>query len=282
MKSLSLLSTVLVLWLPSRAWSQTFRSEQFQPMAGFGASVAVGNGEVFMGRLGGEMFSPAAVERGAVHVYRPGADGVWAEADALVGNDTKIGDEFGYAIAVDGAWLAIGAPKHRHGTVYLFQLSNGKWVQAAQLDSPDTTLTNRFGHALMLKGGVLLIGSPGQDSLRGAVYASRRSGAGWSAPSLLGTGTAAGGRFGWALAFDGTRVVVGAPGLVIGQPKDRQRGSAVVYRASGAKWLAEATLEPVGDSVTVLRCGGAARRDACAGRGADDAAGRGRRVLLQP
>ena len=66
----------------------------------------------------------------------------------------------------------------------------------------------------------------------------------------MGTGSVAGGRFGTALAFDGTRVVVGAPGLVIGPPKERQRGSAVVYRASGAKWLAEVALEPVGDSVT--------------------------------
>ena len=218
-------------------------------MAGFGISVAIGNGEVFMGRLGAEMFSPAAVEVGAVHVYRPGPDGVWAETQALVGSDTKIGDEFGYAVAVDGAWLAIGSPKHLGGTVYLFQLSKGSWVQSARIDSPDSAATNRFGHAIALKGGVLLIGSPGQDSLRGAVYASRRTGAGWSAPSLVGTGSAEGGRFGSALAFDGARVVAGAPGLVIGAPAARRRGSAVVYRTSGANWLAEATLEPSGDSV---------------------------------
>ena len=248
------LSALLFLSLgPAAVSGQTFRSSQSMPMAGFGVSVAVGGNEVFVGRLGAELFSAAASEVGAVHIYRPGPDGVWAEAAALAGTDTRLGDEFGYAIAVDGPWLAVGAPKHGGGTVYLFQLSKGTWVQSARLDAPDSAAATRFGHALALKGGVLLVGAPGSDSLKGAVYASRRTAAGWSSPSLAGTGTVVGGRLGSALAFDGTRMVAGAPGVVLGgAPADRQRGLAVVYRQSGAKWLAEATLEPTADSVTTF------------------------------
>lgn len=65
---------------------------------------------------------------------------------------------FGASLAINDAWLAIGAPRGR-GKVYLYAIENDQMAQQSPLISPADDEA-RFGHALAIDGDRLLVGAP--------------------------------------------------------------------------------------------------------------------------
>jgi len=224
---------------------------------GFATAVALQGDELFIGRTGAAVgFPMPPSDKGSVHWFRRNPAGGWTEAASVSASDTEVGDGFGSALAVDGAWLAVGAPEHGHGKVYLFEKRDGRWTPAGAVALPDGAAGDQFGAAVALRGGVLLVGAPGRDSARGAAYAVRRAATGaWGAPARIGGGSAPSDRYGAAVALEGDRALVGAPGDIPmgggfggGQPQIKE-GRAVLYRTAGAAWTELATLTPGADTV---------------------------------
>jgi choice-of-anchor B domain-containing protein len=254
------LSVVGLLFLTApAAGAQTFRREGAPPppAIGLGTAVAAGDGEVYVARPGlvvGFPMPPA--ETGAIHVFRRGAQGAWTEAAAVTARDGAVGDGFGMALAVDGSWMAVGAPNvaEGRGAVYVFERdAAGRWTERAKLGG---AAGDGLGSAVAVGGGVLLAGAPGHGEQRGAVVVYRRdprSGAWTEHSRLTGSAAASGDRFGSSLALSGDRAAVGAPGqlggAIFGPQAQIRAGAAFVFRrdAAGA-WSEEARLAVADDS----------------------------------
>ena len=136
------------------------------------------------------------------------------------------GDQFGFAIALDGEWLAVAAPGDDQGAinagaVYVYRAVRGSFVLMHKVFAPTPTLEDSFGYSVALKNGMLVVGAPrrddaGEDSGAAYVFNVPTNGA---QPSLLRTLVPPSGsldaEFGFAVSTDGVSVVVGAPGFEV-------------------------------------------------------------------
>jgi choice-of-anchor B domain-containing protein len=198
--------------------------------AGYGVAVAVGDGEVFVGEPRNSM------RPGIVYIYR--RDGTrWVERAQLKAADATNADGFGSALAVEGRTLIVGAATQN--AVFVFQRqSNGAWQQSAKLTTPDGATGIGFGTALALRGDVLLAGAPLADERAGVVYAFRRDGAGnWTSTGrIAATDITAGDGYGSALAWDGNRAAIGAPG------RNGRSGTVYLFAMQDGAWAQTAAL----------------------------------------
>ena len=123
----------------------------------------------------------------AVNTGRPGSayvfaesGGSWSETQALDANGAAAADEFGRALALDGARALIGAPNRSvggntaQGAAYVFDAAGGTWSQSAMLTASDGAQNDLFGDAAALQGDTLFVGASaaaaGGVAAQGAVY----------------------------------------------------------------------------------------------------------------
>lgn len=179
------------------------------PYARFGQSVALAGDRLAVG-------SPSD----RFQVSRPGAAYLF-DADGhrlqrrLASPASAPADEFGWAVALHGKLVAVGAPQQGGaGAVHLYRASSGKLLRS--VTDPAGAFDDRFGESVALSGNRLLVGASGVDSggdpFAGAAY-------------LFDTTTGAlvrtfanpepGNRdaFGASVAIDGDRVLIGAGGF---------------------------------------------------------------------
>jgi len=174
----------------------------------FGRAVAMTSGELFIGQPV-NWYGP-----GTVYAYGSEGD-EWAERQLLNAPDSSRMDDFGRALAVEANTLVVGAPrKHdRSGVVYVFTRDSrtSPWRFQASLEPPAEDGPAELGSALALSGDDLLAGAPAAAS-GGAVHHYRRTGSQWVLESTLRPeGDPGVGGFGAALAWQGGRVLIGAP-----------------------------------------------------------------------
>jgi choice-of-anchor B domain-containing protein len=197
--------------------AQTTAPDLPRAFRGFGTSVVMHQGELYVGRIGqviGYPYPMPSSEAGSVHRFRRAADGTWTEAAVLKAADAAVGDGFGRSVAISGSRMAVGAPDAGvGGAVYLFELQGAEWRQVARLALADGAATDRLGAVVALDGDYLLVGTPGRNARQGAVHASRRSATGWSPLALVVEGAAAGDAMGSAIGLAGAVAIVGAPGF---------------------------------------------------------------------
>ena len=82
-------------------------------------------------------------------------------------DEASDGAEFGFSIATNDDWLAIGAPGYGSdaGRVYIFEPNVGGWSLTDTIGDAFADPGDRFGHALALNDdGLLAIGVPGGDT----------------------------------------------------------------------------------------------------------------------
>lgn len=105
---------------------------------------------------------------------------------SLKAEDSESGDHFGWAVAVSGSEVAVGAPKERlsAGKVYVFslRLQPGEGADD-QVTQPLRNRGDMFGIALSFEGGLLAVGASSEDycpdcgprsNYAGAVYVFAR------------------------------------------------------------------------------------------------------------
>jgi choice-of-anchor B domain-containing protein len=229
-------AAVLLLPLTAAVAGATSRSDDRPLQQLFGSSVAIAGDQAFVGE-------PRGAKPGTVHLYRRGPAG-WRTAGTLTAPSGAANDGFGTTVATDGTTLLVsridllnGADSGK-GEVHVFRKNaTGAWTAAGVLQAPTRVARADFGRAMVVSGDVAMIGAP-QDG-NGAVYIFRRGANGaWASAGIAAAVAAeAGDRFGSALALDGARLAVGAPG------RSMRKGAAFVFTRQGdGSWTQDGML----------------------------------------
>ena len=196
----------------SGSWTAETTLAAAAPLAGsrFGEALA----------LRGERLAIGAPRQanGAVHVFSVGGSR-WTQTQTVFAQDAQA-RRFGARLVLLPDQLLVAAPlaaspgSYANGRVEVHAEGSAGFgfIQALQPVAPMGG--ELFGHALAAQGGRLLVGSPGAAAGAGRVQVFERGLGGWSLRTSLQpptdvTGVAT--RFGWSLAQDGTRVLVGEP-----------------------------------------------------------------------
>jgi hypothetical protein len=234
--------------VPDLGWIPVDKLVASDPGAGdeLGLSVATDGQLIVVGTpYHYHQFSPDSV--GAAYLWERNIATGWQFVTELLPDDGQQGDYFGWAVAVHGDTVAVGAPHEDEngssaGAVYLFHRNEptpGAWGQRAKLISGDTG--DELGWSVAV-GDWILAGAPYYDGTgvaAGAVVAFDRDSGAWMFTEPSPTGFA-GDFFGDKVAMVGTRAVIGAWGA---DPV----GAAFVYDyhwTSPNDWIRIATLTP--------------------------------------
>jgi hypothetical protein len=214
---------------------------------GFGVSVAIDGDTAVVGAYadGGER--PLA---GAAYVFTRNG-GSWDLQQKLTASDAQFFDYFGYAVAISGETILVGAMLHDGGGVsdsgaaYVFTRSAGVWTEQQKLVAGDAGAGDRFGNSVAIDGDVAVVGAFSDDTAAGAdagsAYVFVRSGDVWTQQQkLTAPDAAANDFFGWGLGLDGDTLIVGAYQKDL--PSYPDAGAAYVYTHSGGVWSHQQTL----------------------------------------
>jgi len=125
--------------------------------------------------------SSGVFNSGAVFIVRRGLG--WNLSQTLTDPEVIHANErFGGSVAIDGDWIAIGAPQASTasqtavGTVYIYQRVNNQFEYVQRIPAPDFDYANDFGTSVALHGDVLVIGAVGSSGPK--AYYMRRDASG--------------------------------------------------------------------------------------------------------
>lgn len=242
------LRTLLIPLLASLASAQTPYVEEARfvapPNSGLtyaGASVDHSAGRAAVG-------DPRASASGRVYTYTANA-GLWqldATAEAL---DGAANNRLGWSLSIDGDTLLAGAPGtgdlfgNGPGAAYVFARTGATWTQVQKITPSNPVNQGLFGQAVALDGNTLAIGHPQAPTFAmGEVDVYVRVGATWVfQQKLVPSGLTGGARAGSSLSLEGDRIVIGAPGQLIGG--NSSAGRAFVFERTGGTWTEKASLQ---------------------------------------
>ncbi len=199
----------------------------------FGRAVAISGDTLVVGadgedgnRIDGEEDDSTA-NSGAAYVFvREGT--AWTQQAYLKASNVDEGDTFGYAVAISGDSILVGAPYEDGegdniasdaGTAYVFVREGMDWTQQAYLKASNVGADDYFGRAVAISGDTIVLGAPLEDGegdniadRAGAAYVFVREGMDWTQQAYLKASIV--GEvdfFGRAVALSGDTVLVGAP-----------------------------------------------------------------------
>ncbi|MEO0017776.1 MAG: hypothetical protein RLZZ522_1059, partial [Verrucomicrobiota bacterium] len=170
---------------------------------------------------------------------------IWNQQAYLKASNTGAADNFGYAVAVSGNTVVVGAYQEDgnatgvngwewnetmagSGAGYVYARSGNIWSQQAYLKASNTEANDQFGYSMAVSGTTIVVGALGESSaatgvngiqtnngspLAGAAYVFELSGGTWSQQAYLkASNTEASDQFGWAVAISGNTAVVSGSG----------------------------------------------------------------------
>ncbi len=203
-----------------------------------GESVAAYGDRIIAGSIashdacGGDQFCYS----GAVYVFRY-TGSTWTSEQKLLASDMAPEQFFGTSVSIHARWIAVGLiptvlTTPVTGAAYLFRLDDGgtpadphddTWVEHAKVTTPGSSTRDRFGLSVAVTDDYLAVGAPGipygyEESGSVHVYARGDNGTPddtsddvWTYDTCLTAADAhLGQRFGYALAAEGERILVGA------------------------------------------------------------------------
>ena len=174
-------------------------------------------------------------DQGAAYVFtKPGAG--WTnetQTAELTASDGAAFDALGWAVALSGDTLAVGAPLRTvgandgQGAVYVYTKPGAGWTnatQTAELTASDGAAGDQLGSSVAASTSTITAGAPqrsvGGTSTQGVVYVYTKPGGGWAngteTAELTASDGATGDEFGSSVAISGSTVAVGAPLRTIG------------------------------------------------------------------
>lgn len=185
-----------------------------------GHAVAMDQNTIFAGAPG---YIGSGSGQGQVFTWRLDGQAAWVAGSAIAPPNPQ-DVEFGRSLALGANTLVVGAPassttRANTGAVEIFARSSSqRWNPVARLAPADAQPGDEFGHAVALDGNTLVVGARGESSRgpsAGAAYIFERASPSqsWTQVAKLMAPNAQGQDFfGTAVAIDGRRIVVGAPG----------------------------------------------------------------------
>jgi hypothetical protein len=220
-------------------------------------------------------------DSGSVYVFARNQGGTdnWGLVKKLTASDGAAEDRFGYAVAISGDNLVVGAYQDDDqdadsGSAYVFSRNQGgadNWGQVKKLTASDGAAEDHFGQSVAVAGDVLVVGAyrdddHGTDSGAAYVFDRNRGGAdNWGqVEKVTASDGAAGDYFGSAVSASGDDITLGArldddygtdsgsayvfvrnlaPVADAGAPQTVDRGDLVTLDASGSS-------DPNGDALT--------------------------------
>lgn len=212
----------------------------------FGVAVAINSAEDTI-VVGAPQDDDNGAESGSIYIFRE-VSGVWTQEAKLTAPDGAANDQFGYAVAIDGANVLAGAPFDDgaftdSGSVYLAHWGGASWSAATKLTPSDLATNTRFGIAVALNGDTAVVGAQrGTVSVgaSGSAYVFRDNGGSWNQEAELAASDAASSdSFGHAVAIDGNTIAVGAP---LNDDNGTSTGSAYIFERIGTTWSEQAKL----------------------------------------
>lgn len=205
----------------------------------FGWAVDVSGNTIVVGAAGDNF---AGTYSGAAYVYvRNGT--TWTQQAKLIPAVTRAGDEFGTSVAIHGDTIVAGAHHHGNGAVdggaaFVFVRNGTAWTQQAELLAADASAGAWFGlsvdiHENRIAVGAIYDNAMGTDA--GAAYIFGRSGTTWTQQAkLVASDGVPGDTFGFSLALQGNRIVVGANAF---EGVTGAVGAAYVFDWDGIGWV---------------------------------------------
>ncbi len=198
---------------------------------------------------------PLGTDSGSAYVFtRTGT--TWTQQAKLVPSDGAAEDNFGSWVALDDDTLVVGAAADddgsavEAGSAYVFSRTGTVWTEQAKLVAPAPNTGDQFGYGVAVAGDVVAVGAPFAETAgaaTGRVFVFRRSGTTWSLDAQLSASDAAAAdRFGYAVATNGSSIVIGAP---YDGESGTQRGSVYVFNRVGSNWNEATRLAPVDNDV---------------------------------
>ncbi len=153
-------------------------------------------------------------------VLAPAAQAQLSESQ-IAPADVMDDDFFGESIAIDGNRLVVGVRTadignlENPGAAYVFERIDGQWQEVQKLTASSRSQQDFFGESVALEGDWLFIGAMGNDDEEqdgGAVYVFKRNDGQWEQEQILYPDDRQDFHgFGWEIALQGDRVLVGAP-----------------------------------------------------------------------
>ena len=167
-----------------------------------------------------------------------------AEIVKLTPSDGKAEDEFGWAVAVAGDTMVIGADADGRtintGAAYVFTRADGEWSEMAKLTASDGSRDDYFGYWVAVDGDTVVVGAYRDDDKglqSGSVYVFVKPSSGWASATETAKLTASDGErfdlFGRTVSVDGDTIVVGA---YLDDDNGPESGSAYVFVRPSTGW----------------------------------------------
>jgi FG-GAP repeat len=165
----------------------------------------------------------------------------FVELQKVTSDDGATDDQFGWSVAVEGNVALVGAPNttiganQAQGSVYVFRKMAGVWVQTQKLTAMDGKSGDAFGISVALSGSIALIGAPNTETFRGSVYVFEISSGSWVQTQKLSASDGAEfNQFGWSIAQNGRRALIGAIGATFGTTSSQ--GAVYAFTNDNGTW----------------------------------------------
>jgi hypothetical protein len=201
----------------------------------FGHSVAIHGNYIVVGAYLSDKDAAgnSVSNAGCFYVFELDNANGWSFKQKVTAADRNTGDAFGWSVAIHGEHILVGAyqdGKNAEGTgsllnagsAYLFQRqANGSWIQQQKIVASDRSSGDFFGYSVAISGQNLVVGAYGEDDdlqggnpkqLAGSAYIFGLASNGtWTQQQKLNApDRTMDDRFGYAVAIDGSRLLIGA------------------------------------------------------------------------
>lgn len=182
----------------------------------FGTSVGISGLRVVVGALGADA---SAEDGGAAYIYNLSSVAPTAPIGTLKKPVAAESDLFGYAVAISGSRVVVGAVGDDRGAVdtgaaYVYDIESATpEIPVAMLDNPEPVANDRFGEAVAISGTQIVIGCPNANNFTGKTFAYDLASESPTTPtvSLKKLAPQPGDNFGFSVAIDGSTVAVSSP-----------------------------------------------------------------------
>ncbi len=149
-------------------------------------------------------------------------------------------DRFGYAVAIDGDIMIVGAPGFSiGGAAFIFRFDGELWTEEAQLTASDIEGGDQFGRSVSISADTAIVGAGWEDEggdNAGAAYVYRFDGSNWQETKLTASDAQPNDWFGYSVAVDNEAAVIGS---VHNDETAPSAGAAYVFRFDGQNWVEE-------------------------------------------
>ena len=191
-------------------------------------------------------------EKGAVYVYKLDGD-QWKQQVKLQADDAGVKNRFGWDCAVHENTIVVGAPlaaapKRLSGAAYVFKRQGDDWVQVAKITPDDGDGGDAFGASVDVSKSRIIVGANKDENEAkkrgsGSAYIFQLVGDGVTQEAkLMADEPQEGAGFGFSVALDVNRALVGAPSTDTKRGDDS--GAVYAFLKVGADWVLQARVMP--------------------------------------